>query len=293
MPGNGSAPERPPLANLNGSICNLRGADSNAAPVFCSSHSTSEQRSKKEAEMRECRKCGQRLQTNYAQFALCPACSAGDGRCMICASAVPVDGRKEPLPAPPPPAGATPLPAPPPLATQQDREMMMTAKAARTVSRSAEVPPPPKPPERMSWDLNGAPPQNLRPNSNSGPAYGLSSTVGNGVGSPQQQKFAGWGQQAASSAMSSGGPRRSASAVAFGANGGSSSGGLLGFLNIFERACSNVTPDYSRQYTYENTPYSQNYPVSPMNTAGPGQPGSLFSNAAPALNGNSGGLRMM
>merc|ERR1711971_459891 len=117
--------------NLNGSICDIKG-DSNAVPVFCSAHSTSDQRVKKEPEMRECRKCCTRLHTNYAQFTLCPACSAGDGRCMICGSSVPVDGRKEPLPAPPPPA------------TQQDREKMTTAKAARTVSRTpTDVPPPP------------------------------------------------------------------------------------------------------------------------------------------------------
>lgn len=56
------------------------------APVFCMKHNTSEQRPKVEPQFRECRKCQLRLQTNYADFSLCPTCSQHDRRCMICSA---------------------------------------------------------------------------------------------------------------------------------------------------------------------------------------------------------------
>lgn len=57
-----------------------------ATPVFCYSHATSEQRPKVEPTTRECKSCQTRLQTNYMEFSLCPACSMRDDRCMICAT---------------------------------------------------------------------------------------------------------------------------------------------------------------------------------------------------------------
>jgi len=53
-------------------------------PLFCSRHCTSEQRPKGEPQERECRACHARLQTNYAEFTLCPGCSQQDVRCMVC-----------------------------------------------------------------------------------------------------------------------------------------------------------------------------------------------------------------
>lgn len=43
--------------------------------------------------MCECKSCEVRLQTNYAEFSLCPVCSQRDGRCMICGA--PADYREQ------------------------------------------------------------------------------------------------------------------------------------------------------------------------------------------------------
>lgn len=66
----------PPQAQLGGP---------QPTPVFCYRHSTSEQRPKVEPTTRTCKSCETKLQTNYMEFSLCPACSMRDDRCMICA----------------------------------------------------------------------------------------------------------------------------------------------------------------------------------------------------------------
>jgi len=58
------------------------------APMFCSAHDASEKRSKSGPRQRECTECHRRMQTNYTDFALCPACSIGMERCMICGAGV-------------------------------------------------------------------------------------------------------------------------------------------------------------------------------------------------------------
>lgn len=52
--------------------------------VWCPAHATSEQRPKIEPECRPCHSCGAGITTNYQDFALCPHCSSGQHRCMIC-----------------------------------------------------------------------------------------------------------------------------------------------------------------------------------------------------------------
>lgn len=57
-------------------------------PLFCQRHSTSECRPKVDPQERECKSCQAKLQTNYAEFSICPACSRRDNRCLICGASV-------------------------------------------------------------------------------------------------------------------------------------------------------------------------------------------------------------
>lgn len=100
-------------------------------PVFCSRHGKSELRPKVEPQERECRSCQVKLQTNYAEFAVCPGCSRRDGRCMICGSLA------EPLP---PPAPAAP------------------ASADASLEHELSLPPPPPPPEDFRRQQRQRPP---------------------------------------------------------------------------------------------------------------------------------------
>eukprot|EP00746_Dinoflagellata_sp_MGD_P013539 gnl/MRDRNA2_/MRDRNA2_129299_c0_seq1.p1 gnl/MRDRNA2_/MRDRNA2_129299_c0~~gnl/MRDRNA2_/MRDRNA2_129299_c0_seq1.p1 ORF type:complete len:579 (-),score=73.82 gnl/MRDRNA2_/MRDRNA2_129299_c0_seq1:30-1766(-) len=52
--------------------------------VWCAAHATSEQRPKIEPQCRPCKSCNAGITTNYQDFALCPHCSAGQHRCLIC-----------------------------------------------------------------------------------------------------------------------------------------------------------------------------------------------------------------
>mmetsp|Transcript_103700 Transcript_103700/g.231657 ORF Transcript_103700/g.231657 Transcript_103700/m.231657 type:complete len:458 (+) Transcript_103700:90-1463(+) len=62
------------------------------APRFCTKHDASEKRVKKQPRMQECTSCHINIQTSYADFALCPGCSEGQRRCMICAAEAPLAG---------------------------------------------------------------------------------------------------------------------------------------------------------------------------------------------------------
>jgi len=55
-------------------------------PRFCALHNRSEKRCKGEPKLRECTGCHMQIQTNYADFSLCPPCSERHDRCMICGS---------------------------------------------------------------------------------------------------------------------------------------------------------------------------------------------------------------
>merc|ERR1719189_730536 len=62
------------------------------APRYCHAHASSEQRVKTEPRFEECKSCGLRLQTNYAEFSLCPPCSNTLQRCMLCSAHAPSAG---------------------------------------------------------------------------------------------------------------------------------------------------------------------------------------------------------
>jgi len=113
-------------------------------PVFCARHGKSEFRPKVEPQERECRSCQAKLQTNYADFAVCPGCSRRDGRCMICGA--PADAE---LPASTPPA------APPPV---QVVAAMAEAVDEEELEHERCLPPPPPP-----LDLSAAPVQPQMP----------------------------------------------------------------------------------------------------------------------------------
>lgn len=58
------------------------------SPVYCTNHSTSGQRPKTAPRSVQCASCKATVQTNYAEFTLCPACSESEGRCVCCGSYV-------------------------------------------------------------------------------------------------------------------------------------------------------------------------------------------------------------
>jgi len=55
-------------------------------PRFCCMHDATQKRPKTEPKFRECTSCRVKVQTNYADFALCPPCSDKENRCMLCGS---------------------------------------------------------------------------------------------------------------------------------------------------------------------------------------------------------------
>jgi len=86
-------------------------------PRYCRNHDTSEKRTKVQPQMRECRSCHMIFQTNYSEVVLCPPCSEGEQRCMICGSSAPTAGSHCPPPVVPanfaqPPAARTAGPPP-------------------------------------------------------------------------------------------------------------------------------------------------------------------------------------
>lgn len=73
-----------PPANLTPSVHVL---SSPCAPVmarYCRAHNTTQKRGKVEPRYQDCSSCRTMIQTNYADFALCPPCSDKQDRCMIC-----------------------------------------------------------------------------------------------------------------------------------------------------------------------------------------------------------------
>jgi len=53
-------------------------------PSFCCMHDSTLKRPKAEPRFRECTACRMKVQTNYAEMALCPPCSDKERRCMLC-----------------------------------------------------------------------------------------------------------------------------------------------------------------------------------------------------------------
>jgi hypothetical protein len=69
------APAPPPTAHSK---------ETHGNPKYCSRHNTSDKRKKCAPEKKACTKCHNKIQTNYAEFSLCPHCSNSDNRCMCC-----------------------------------------------------------------------------------------------------------------------------------------------------------------------------------------------------------------
>lgn len=65
-------------------------------PRYCRLHSSSEQRPKVEPRFKECYSCRTKVQTNYADFTLCPPCSEKEHRCMLCGKDAPQAGNYVP-----------------------------------------------------------------------------------------------------------------------------------------------------------------------------------------------------
>lgn len=61
-----------------------RGHPANPTPLFCSNHNSTERRKKVAPQRLECTTCGEIVQTNYAEFTVCHACSQRDNRCVCC-----------------------------------------------------------------------------------------------------------------------------------------------------------------------------------------------------------------
>eukprot|EP00928_Gymnodinium_smaydae_P069692 TRINITY_DN5334_c0_g2_i2.p1 TRINITY_DN5334_c0_g2~~TRINITY_DN5334_c0_g2_i2.p1 ORF type:complete len:853 (+),score=135.70 TRINITY_DN5334_c0_g2_i2:457-3015(+) len=61
-------------------------------PRFCELHDVSSKRPKQSPRPSSCTSCGVLVQTSYAKFALCPACSEQKRRCMICGAYARVAG---------------------------------------------------------------------------------------------------------------------------------------------------------------------------------------------------------
>lgn len=61
-------------------------------PRYCCAHDSSSKRTKATPRLWQCSLCGIRVQTNYADFALCALCSDKESKCMICSEAAPTAG---------------------------------------------------------------------------------------------------------------------------------------------------------------------------------------------------------
>jgi hypothetical protein len=55
---------------------------------YCRLHNVRERRAKVKTRLQECKGCFMKIQTNCAEFALCPPCAEKDNRCMICGAGV-------------------------------------------------------------------------------------------------------------------------------------------------------------------------------------------------------------
>lgn len=76
------------------------------APRYCTAHDTSEKRIKIEPRLQECMGCHTSIQTSYADFYLCPACSNIQKQCMICGATAPTAGSYVPAQSIEPQVGA-------------------------------------------------------------------------------------------------------------------------------------------------------------------------------------------
>merc|ERR1712232_910751 len=74
------------------------------SPVYCTMHNATEKRKKVAPHEAECASCQTVIQTNYAEFKLCPACSQKSNCCMCCGDFVATreQPRSQPVPPPPP-----------------------------------------------------------------------------------------------------------------------------------------------------------------------------------------------
>jgi len=77
------APMPPPPA-VQGLNTTAPSKETHGNPKYCSKHNTTEKRKKCAPEKKACTKCHNKIQTNYAEFSLCPHCSEKDHRCMCC-----------------------------------------------------------------------------------------------------------------------------------------------------------------------------------------------------------------
>lgn len=77
------------------------------APRYCTAHDTSEKRIKIEPRLQECMGCHTSIQTSYADFCLCPACSNNQKQCMICGANAPTAGSYVPAQSIEPQVGAS------------------------------------------------------------------------------------------------------------------------------------------------------------------------------------------
>jgi len=60
---------------------------------YCHLHGTTEKRVKIDPRLRQCQHCNRHVQTNYADFTLCPPCSEITDQCMICGGAAELQAR--------------------------------------------------------------------------------------------------------------------------------------------------------------------------------------------------------
>lgn len=101
-------------------------------PRYCANHDTSEKRIKGEPRERECMGCHIKLQTSYTEFSLCPNCSDGQQRCMICGANAPTAGSYVPQ-------GALPTGG-----QGQDRDAAYKSRAHLPFPEADLPPPPPR-----------------------------------------------------------------------------------------------------------------------------------------------------
>mmetsp|Transcript_1836 Transcript_1836/g.3207 ORF Transcript_1836/g.3207 Transcript_1836/m.3207 type:complete len:383 (+) Transcript_1836:66-1214(+) len=56
----------------------------NLNPIFCPNHDSTEKRKKTASRKVQCPTCGEEIQTNYAEFSVCHACSQREKKCLCC-----------------------------------------------------------------------------------------------------------------------------------------------------------------------------------------------------------------
>eukprot|EP00930_Biecheleria_cincta_P000441 TRINITY_DN10093_c0_g1_i1.p1 TRINITY_DN10093_c0_g1~~TRINITY_DN10093_c0_g1_i1.p1 ORF type:complete len:429 (+),score=57.96 TRINITY_DN10093_c0_g1_i1:91-1377(+) len=112
----------------------------NVPPRFCVAHNTSEKRPKVEPRSFQCRSCGQPVQTNYAEGALCPKCSDRENRCMCCGAVV-KPAAEQSSPSSPPRLQQGPQTSSPPRAQQGPQPTPVFCYAHSTSEQRPKVEP--------------------------------------------------------------------------------------------------------------------------------------------------------